>query len=183
MRVINNTYVYHPDFTEILVTKSYNPEYLEKVLIDTEDLPKVGRIRVSDRGYVYVCGSGNKAVAHIVMGHRSNMDTVVDHINNDRRDNRKKNLRVLSQADNANNRGKTKSNIGIPGIALRAKGNYRYYRATIFDRKVPVNSGKTKAAAKRYCKQFNINKLGDVEAIEQAKRWLLEKRKEYGYVL
>ena len=39
-----------------------------------------------------------------------------------------------------------------------------------------------KSQTKRYSKQFNINKLGEEEALKQAKKWLEEKRKEFNYI-
>jgi len=178
---INNTHIYHKDYTEILVTNSNDITFLKKVLIDSEDVTKVGKIRVNkSTGYAYKCGTGEN-IAHIIMNHTINKYTVVDHKNGDRCDHRKKHLRILTQADNTNNRNKSKSNIGITGIALRTKGNYKYYRATVSDRITPIR-GKTKSATKRYCKQFNINKLGEAEALIQAKNWLWDKRKEFGYI-
>jgi len=135
MSRINNTRIVAADVTTILVTKDDDPSYLRAVKVDTEDSERLSKVRVNNRGYAVVEG---KKVDHAVMGHSSNMDTVIDHINGDKLDNRKENLRVLSQPDNANNRHSSRNNTGTVGIAKRTNGNYTYFRATVSDRRQPV---------------------------------------------
>lgn len=182
MSKIINTVTLYEEHVEVLVEKTGQSSYKGVVLLDIEDLHKVGKMRITASGYAYQTGGKGKSVAHVVMDHDSNMETVVDHINNVRLDNRKKNLRVITQDKNANNRGSSRNNTGVVGISLRTNGNYSYYRATVFDIRRPVKSGKTKSASKRYCKQFNINKLGKEQAFLAAKEWLKMKRKEFGYI-
>lgn len=179
MSRINNTVKEVEGYTIVLITKDDDINYLKEVLVDTEDVYKLGKVRVKSNGYVW---SKNQHIAHTILNHTSNMNTVVDHRNGNRLDNRKENLRVLTQADNANNRTKSQNNTGIVGIALRSNGNYEYYRCTVSDRADKVISGDTKSACKKYTKQFNINKLGKEVALEQAKEWLKSKRKEFGYI-
>ena len=183
MSRINNTIKTEGQITTILVTKNTDTTYLKEVLIDTEDLPLLKKLRINNNGYAW----SNKAnIAHIIMGHTSNSTTVIDHINGNRLDNRKINLRVLSQHENATNKTTSKSNVGIVGISRRKNGNYEYFRATCSDLSTTAvekgtyaNHGK---ATKRHTKQFNISKLGENQALEQAKKWLSEKQKEFGYL-
>ena len=164
--------------TTILVIKDNDPKYLKEVLIDTEDLPLISKVRIK-QGYPW---TGGQNLAHKVLGHTSNVDTVVDHINGNTLDNRKANLRVLRQCDNANNRHTSANNTGIVGISKRKNGNYEYFRVTVSDRNHPITSSYTKSACKKYTKQFNINTLGEDVALNQAKQWLEKKRKEFGYI-
>ena len=167
-------------YIKILVKKSGHQSYTGTILIDTEDLTKVGKVRITGQNYAYSCGVPSANVAHIVMNHVSNMTTTVDHINGNRLDNRKTNLRVISFKENANNRTKARNNTGIVGISLRNNGKYTYYRVTVSDRKTPMKGAKAKT--KQVSKQFNINKLGKEKAFMQAQQWLKAKKKEFNYV-
>lgn len=173
------------EYFKVLITKLDNISYLKEVLIDNsiKTLVENHGINVLKSGYVILKGGGYHLLHHLVLNHTSNMDTVVDHINGNKLDNRKDNLRILTQADNANNRTKnSRCNTDTVGVAKRRNGNYIYFRATVSDRVTVIKSSKAKAQTKRYSKQFNINKLGEEEAMRQAKAWLKQKRTEFNYV-
>lgn len=82
-----------------------------ETLIDTEDMDKVdsfkGRFYAQNpyRNMFYACGNYKKSLIKL---HRLIMDfpkdLVIDHINHDTLDNRKANLRIVTQGENLKNR-------------------------------------------------------------------------------
>jgi AP2 domain len=161
----------------IEVTVEHRDKYSHKVLLDSEDLCKVGKMRISNTGYAYTC-NGSKSVSHVVMNHESNFKTVVDHINGNKLDNRKINLRVVDQLTNNHNKHSfIRNNTGSIGVSYRKRGNYEYYRVSLSDRTIPVGNRQ----GQRYTKQFNINKLGKEKAFLLANEWLKEMKISLGY--
>ena len=174
MSTVRNIIILHNGYVEIKV-KSTN--YSHTVFLDTEDLGKVGKVRISNTGYAYTCKKGI-SVSHLVLDYKSNTETVVDHINGNTLDNRKANLRIVSQRDNNHNKHTfVRNNTGTIGISYRRNGNYEYYRASVSE----YNPRGKNRQGQRHTKQFNINKLGKEEAFQLANEWLEKKKQELGY--
>ena len=177
MAKVTNTITLHNEYV-IIVSETKN--YRHKILLDTEDLTKVGKLRVTNTGYAYTCKSG-KSVANLVMDHKPCRKTAVDHINGNRLDNRKVNLRIVTQQQNCQNKTQfIRNNTGVVGIAYRKNGNYEYYRVSLTDRSQGVS---TNNQGKRLTKQFNITKLGKQEAFRQAQEYLIEMKNKLGYLV
>ena len=184
MKIYNTTFVQEEDYCKILLTKTTNPDFLKEILVDTEFKEQLTGVLLSVDKKDYVRIKGKEYLHHFVTNFTftSFSEGVIDHINGNPLDNRKRNLRHLSHSDNSSHRTKnSRSNTGVVGIARRTSGQYDYFRATVSDRITAVES-KAKSQTVRYSKQFNINKLGVEEAMIQAKAWLKQKRSEFGYV-
>ena len=151
------------------------------MLIDTEDYGKIGLVRMHGK---YACEAvkNGKFIHHLLLGHTSNREMVVDHINSNPLDNRKVNLRIVSVCENANNRNYGSNNTGVVGIVLRTHPvyNYTYYRATVSDRTTLMGTGRSKT--RQVSKHFNIRKYGKDVAFLLAKEWIAKKQKEFGYL-
>ena len=79
-----------------------------RIKVDDEDYPLLSRFSwyVSDNGYAMtqIWGTKHIRMHHLVWGPNTQPRLVIDHLNNDRLDNRKSNLRLCSQKDNSNNK-------------------------------------------------------------------------------
>lgn len=109
-----NTYVIYDDHAEIILRDSHSNE-VGRAIIDLDDVEKC-------KPYKWHIRKGNYVVATIPSGSKSSTEKVhlhwlisnynggtfvVDHINRDPLDNRKCNLRIVSQQVNATNNGST----------------------------------------------------------------------------
>lgn len=99
------------------------------VLIDTEDLPKVEKYHwhYNMRGYA-VTNPGTRKEKELILMHRLINSTPLglhtDHINRDKLDNRKSNLRSVTNAQNRYNIGVSKLNTsGYKGVSFNKQYN------------------------------------------------------------
>lgn len=106
----------------------------QSFIVDTNDLASVKRYQwwIDQKGYVKTKINGkseflSRLVLHVEHQSRS---VFVDHISGDTRDNRRSNLRVCNQAENAKNRKLNKTNkSGYKGVSFHSK--LKKYRADI----------------------------------------------------
>lgn len=126
-----------------------NCNVIAKAIIDTEDIPKVKYIKwkLSNSGYAMNTPKYkglSKHMSRVILG----VDDFVDHINHNKLDNRKCNLRVVTKSQNA-------MNSNSAGVSVQENGKFCAY-------------------IKRDGKRFN---LGTYVFIEEAlyARWYAEK--------
>lgn len=167
MAFIENNIFLYDDHAEIEIL---HKDYRAITIIDIEDIVKLKKLRLVGKGYVMM--SNNMLLSRTIMNCVKGDKMHVDHINGNILDNRKSNLRVVHQSINERNKHSfVKNNTGTIGIQYRENGNYKYYRVSWRD-----NNGI------RFTKQFNINKLGDEKAFNEATNLLNKKHKEFKYL-
>ena len=95
-----------------------------EVLVDKDDMKLIypNRVHIGKNGYAYV---GKHTALHKII-HPCEKGYFVDHINQNRLDNRKENLRIVTPSESNMNR-KPMSNTGEYGISLRKDGFYMVY--------------------------------------------------------
>lgn len=160
--IIHRTIIEEKDYIRVIVDGTYPNEFL----IDKEDIAYANSLRGTKSGYA---GYKSELYHRFIMNCPDDM--VVDHINHNRNDNRKSNLRIVSASENEKNRIISKSNTGYIGISYRENKNYKYYRVIYTD-----------TNHIRHYKQFSVNKLGKEKALSEARIFLLEQQNKYGYL-
>lgn len=97
-------------------------------IVDDEDYERVSKYKwcVSSDGYTH---NGTVGLMHRFIMGIDDPNLVVDHINHDTLDNRKKNLRVCTNQQN-NFNSKPYNKIGYKGVTNKAKSDKRYRKKT-----------------------------------------------------
>lgn len=146
-KIINTIYdkneiIKHDDYAEIIV-RNKQGAIKGKALIDLDDVDKCKRFKwgMYSNGYFY--GNINKILRirlhRFVLGLDDwNINNEVDHINRNRADNRKSNLRIVNRSDNNKNRNKSCSkavNMNNDNVYFDKKrnpyyGRYNYQKIT-----------------------------------------------------
>lgn len=136
-----------------------------KVLIDAADFKFVSDYNwyLSTRGYACTTINGKKKRMHrVIMSPPDHLQ--IDHINRNKLDNTRKNLRVCTQKENARNRPISKSNTsGFKGVHLEPRNKYSKWRAGIYLNGIHVHIGsfRTKEEAAKAYNDTAIRHFGD----------------------
>lgn len=99
-----------------------------EILIDPEDYEKVKRYSwcISKTGYAVANIKGKVTKMHRYILNESKPEIIIDHINRNKLDNRKENLRRCTYKQNSRNTSVSKNNAtGYLGISLTAQGKFR----------------------------------------------------------
>ena len=98
------------------------------VLFDTEDYPSVSKKQwsVGTHGYVTSGAGADQVLMHRFIMNLSDTGMSIDHINRNKTDNRKSNLRICSVAENSRNRtSQSNSKTGMKGVCKIADGRFQ----------------------------------------------------------
>ena len=134
---MKNRIIVHEDFAEIILF-NYGI-YAGRALIDIEDVEEVKKYHwyLNRKGYVATSDLGKypKELHRHIMGYPKDM--IVDHINRDRLDNRKCNLRICTAKENSYNKSLSSNNkTGSKGVSPCL------YKASISKDGITYNLGK-----------------------------------------
>lgn len=144
---VRNIVVHREGYTEILICKD-NTWY--STLLDTEDSCELGHLHLNHKGYAHLWNTSlHRKVMKCVIGD----GLQVDHINGNKLDNRKINLRLVDDSHNKRNlHSLHRSKTGVIGIKRRKHKGLDYFIASW--------SGLDKS---KHCKCFNIGVLGEIK--------------------
>lgn len=146
---------------EMIISSKVHGE--KRVLIDIEDIERVQEYKWCYSNYSkikegYISHTINKSLnipkTATLKLHRFVMncskDMVIDHINRDTLDNRKRNLRICTQTDNHRNRSISKTNIsGIRGVYWDKEKNKYRALITVNSKKIHIGYYNTIEEAKQ----------------------------------
>ncbi|MBQ4523563.1 MAG: hypothetical protein IJA10_11530 [Lachnospiraceae bacterium] len=150
----------------------------DNFLIDTDDYEKVKDYtwRTSSNGYIVTTKNRKVILLHRLIMNPSK-DLVVDHINHNKKDNRKNNPRICTMSNNNMNKSKLSTNTsGVTGVTWNEKGGYWVSQIglnnntiilgynTVFDKAVKLR----KDAEEKYFKEYSYsNSIKKVEAMNE----------------
>lgn len=132
-----NDYILHDDYGELLILNE-NGDIKARVLIDIDDIDRLKKysFRYQDGFYVKTVDKNKTKYLHrLVMNYDGDLE--IDHINRNKLDNRKCNLRIVDRKTNANNIyrketnniRKVKRNLNKPYLLIIDKKYYGYYKS------------------------------------------------------
>ena len=155
-----NEIVLYDDYAEIVIYNKYCEE-VARALIDLEDVDIIKEYKWNLRnndGYI-----SNKKVGllHRLIMNPDN-DMVVDHINHNKLDNRKSNLRICTQQQNTMNTSLSKNNTsGIAGICWdKLRSKWKSY-ININSKRINLGYFNTKKEAIEARKQAELEYFGE----------------------
>ena len=137
-----------------IFNKKTNQEH--KVKVDDEDFDNVNQFKWTFHPRGYVRSNKNVMMHHLIIGNKSSEGLVVDHINQDKLDNRKENLRHVCSSKNAQNAIRKINKHGYIGIYQDKNNKYTAcIRATTDNVNIKYRT-KGKDSPEEAAKQYDI---------------------------
>ena len=138
----NNEFIFYDDYVEIKLCNDKST----LIDIDLYKLVKDDHWTFSTDGYA-ISSSGrfkNKRLHRVIMGCENDLDIIIDHIDRDKLNNQRSNLRIVTNHENSMNQSKRKNNkSGIIGVCwwnrdqnwlAQIKYNYKRYFLGYYDK-------------------------------------------------
>ena len=154
-----NEIIIYNDYAEIILYDEYCKEKC-RTLIDLDDVEKVKNYKWTFDGR-YVRSSNKKIKLHrFVIDAPKNK--IIDHINHNVLDNRKNNLRICTQNDNAKNKSKQINNTsGVTGVSWYKKYEKWRVRIQVNNKDILIGYFNDKEDAIKVRKQAEIKYFGE----------------------
>lgn len=156
-----NEIIEYDDYAEIVLYNK-NCEEVARAIIDLDDIEKCKKYKwtlKSDSGYV--CNLKNLNYIHRFIVNCPE-DMVVDHVNHNKLDNRKINLRICSQGENTFNHKMYKTNTsGYPGVSWHKKANKWRVRIQIKGKEINLGLFEDLDEAIKVRKEAEIKYFGE----------------------
>lgn len=138
---MKNSYEIHEDFVVVNVIKK-GVEYA--VIVDKEDFPVIssfdGTWHLNNRGYISRTLKGKRESIHrVIMKPQRNL--VVDHIDGNRLNNKKENLRIITRGQNSQNiKSNKRSKTGIRGVSYDSRWSKWRARMTVDGKEINLGT-------------------------------------------
>lgn len=153
-----NEIIEYEDYAEIVLYDKQHNE-VARTIIDLEDVEKIKNYKWSRESAGYVISSTHIKLHRLIMDCPEDM--FVDHVNHNRLDNRKQNLRTCTKQQNNWNKSTQHNNTsGFPGINMLPGGKYRV-RITMNNRRMHIGCYNTLEEAIEARKQAEVEYFGE----------------------
>lgn len=128
-----NNYVIKGNTTQLQILNEYG-DIKAVALVDTEDVEKLKKysFRTHNNGYINTSRNRKNIYLHQIVFGETKEGYEIDHINRNKLDNRKSNLRQCTHKDNAHNRI-SYNKFGQQGIRKTNRNLKKPYYASIYD--------------------------------------------------
>lgn len=154
-----NEIVIHDDYAEVVL---YNKNCVEidKVLIDLEDIEKVSKHKWHKSYSGYAVTSNSKPMHRLII--KCPKEKFIDHINHNKLDNRKQNLRICNKQQNAFNMKIPNTNrSGIKGVGFHKHTNKWRARIVVNDKEIYLGIFNTIEEATKARKEAELKYFGE----------------------
>ena len=159
----SNEIILFENHAEIVI---YNKkcEEIDRAIIDLEDVEKVKKYKWCKTSKGYILSNDKKLLHRYITNCPENM--TVDHINKNKLDNRKSNLRICTMQENDFNKPILKNNTsGVAGVSRTKNGTWRAY-ISLNRKQINLGHFKNKEDAIKARKNAEIKYFGEFRNIE-----------------